>query len=201
MKCSNTLGVMIVRGDLAVECGWEILDNIQEIIDVCKVASVQVILAEITDEWQKVREAGLETSVETSRKNCYCTLNRRRKSLVRERDDCERETMVTRGEGEKPMVEKKIRPKTKSKTTNNPPLSKSYTITPKPKHGLHKHNKGQHKGLVYTDLSRTKAHQEKTVEEETIGHPARVLTPIDRETCVKVRMHHLPPESERRRYD
>ena len=34
---------------------------------------------------------------------------RRRKSLVRERDDCERETMVTRGEGEKPMVEKKIR--------------------------------------------------------------------------------------------
>ena len=45
MKCSNTLGVMIVRGDLAVERGWERLDNIQEIIAVCKVASVQVILA------------------------------------------------------------------------------------------------------------------------------------------------------------
>ncbi|KAF2585045.1 hypothetical protein F2Q70_00035106 [Brassica cretica] len=43
--CSNTLGVMIVRGDLAVERGWERLDNIQEIIAVCKVASVQVILA------------------------------------------------------------------------------------------------------------------------------------------------------------
>ena len=56
MKCSNTLGVMIVRGDLAVERGWEILDNIQEIIAVCKVASVQVILAEITDEWQKVKK-------------------------------------------------------------------------------------------------------------------------------------------------
>ena len=41
----------------------------------------------------------------------------------------------------------------------------------------------------------------KTVEEETIGHPGRVLTPIDRETRVKVRMHHLSPESERRRYD
>ncbi|KAL0691222.1 hypothetical protein Bca4012_090901 [Brassica carinata] len=41
----------------------------------------------------------------------------------------------------------------------------------------------------------------KTIEEETIGHPGRVLTPIDRETRVKVRMHHLSPESERRRYD
>ncbi|WZZ57526.1 hypothetical protein YC2023_057633 [Brassica napus] len=41
----------------------------------------------------------------------------------------------------------------------------------------------------------------KSVEKETIGHPARVLTPINRETRVKVKMHHLPPESERRRYD
>ena len=33
---------MIVRGDLAVECGWEKLANIQEeIIAVCKVTSVR----------------------------------------------------------------------------------------------------------------------------------------------------------------
>ena len=40
MKCSNTLGAMIVRGDLAVERGWERLANIQEIIAVCKVTKV-----------------------------------------------------------------------------------------------------------------------------------------------------------------
>ncbi|KAJ0230408.1 Plastidial pyruvate kinase 4 [Hirschfeldia incana] len=46
MKCLNPLGVMIARGDLAVECGWERLANIQEeILAICKVARVPVILA------------------------------------------------------------------------------------------------------------------------------------------------------------
>ncbi|CAH8295339.1 unnamed protein product [Eruca vesicaria subsp. sativa] len=46
MKCLNPLGVMIARGDLAVECGWERLANIQEeIMAICKVARVPVILA------------------------------------------------------------------------------------------------------------------------------------------------------------
>ncbi|CAH2064734.1 unnamed protein product [Thlaspi arvense] len=46
MKCSNPLGVMIARGDLAVECGWERLASIQEeIVAICKVARVPVVLA------------------------------------------------------------------------------------------------------------------------------------------------------------
>ncbi|KAG8390395.1 hypothetical protein BUALT_Bualt01G0078900 [Buddleja alternifolia] len=46
MKFSNPLGVMIARGDLAVECGWEKLADIQEeIISICSAAHVPVILA------------------------------------------------------------------------------------------------------------------------------------------------------------
>lgn len=46
MKSPNPLGVMIARGDLAVECGWEKLADIQdEIISICKAAHVPVILA------------------------------------------------------------------------------------------------------------------------------------------------------------
>lgn len=46
MKSPNPLGVMIARGDLAVECGWEELADIQdEIISICKAAHVPVILA------------------------------------------------------------------------------------------------------------------------------------------------------------
>lgn len=46
MKCGNPLGVMIARGDLAVECGWEKLGVIQEeIMCICSAAHVPVILA------------------------------------------------------------------------------------------------------------------------------------------------------------
>lgn len=46
MKSPNPLGVMIARGDLAVECGWEKLADIQkEIISICSAAHVPVILA------------------------------------------------------------------------------------------------------------------------------------------------------------
>ncbi|KAK6135350.1 hypothetical protein DH2020_030910 [Rehmannia glutinosa] len=46
MKSPNPLGVMIARGDLAVECGWEKLADIQEeIISICGAAHVPVILA------------------------------------------------------------------------------------------------------------------------------------------------------------
>ncbi|KAJ6376072.1 hypothetical protein OIU77_000944 [Salix suchowensis] len=44
MKSSNPLGVMIARGDLAVECGWEMLADIQEeIISLCGAAHIPVI--------------------------------------------------------------------------------------------------------------------------------------------------------------
>lgn len=46
MKSSNPLGVMIARGDLAVECGWERLADIQEeILSVCVAAHIPVIWA------------------------------------------------------------------------------------------------------------------------------------------------------------
>ncbi|KAF5743464.1 Pyruvate kinase family protein isoform 1 [Tripterygium wilfordii] len=46
MKFSNPLGVMIARGDLAVECGWERLADIQEeILYICSAAHIPVILA------------------------------------------------------------------------------------------------------------------------------------------------------------
>lgn len=46
MKSANPLGVMIARGDLAVECGWEKLADIQEeIMSICSAAHLPVILA------------------------------------------------------------------------------------------------------------------------------------------------------------
>ncbi|KAL8550766.1 hypothetical protein ACS0TY_000012 [Phlomoides rotata] len=46
MKSPNPLGVMIARGDLAVECGWEKLGVIQEeIMSICSAAHLPVILA------------------------------------------------------------------------------------------------------------------------------------------------------------
>lgn len=46
MKSSNPLGVMIARGDLAVECGWERLADMQEeILSICGAAHVPVIWA------------------------------------------------------------------------------------------------------------------------------------------------------------
>ncbi|XP_071705799.1 plastidial pyruvate kinase 4, chloroplastic [Rutidosis leptorrhynchoides] len=46
MKLPNPLGVMIARGDLAVECGWEMMGDIQEqILCICSAAHVPVIWA------------------------------------------------------------------------------------------------------------------------------------------------------------
>ncbi|XP_024025744.1 plastidial pyruvate kinase 4, chloroplastic isoform X2 [Morus notabilis] len=46
MKLPNPLGVMIARGDLAVECGWERIAAIQEVIlSICSAAHVPVIWA------------------------------------------------------------------------------------------------------------------------------------------------------------
>lgn len=46
MKLPNPLGVMIARGDLAVECGWERIADIQEVIlSICSAAHVPVIWA------------------------------------------------------------------------------------------------------------------------------------------------------------
>ncbi|XP_060212016.1 plastidial pyruvate kinase 4, chloroplastic isoform X1 [Lycium barbarum] len=46
MKMPNPLGIMIARGDLAVECGWENMAYIQkEIISVCTAGHVPVIWA------------------------------------------------------------------------------------------------------------------------------------------------------------
>ncbi|KAG2311404.1 hypothetical protein Bca4012_026000 [Brassica carinata] len=63
MKCLNPLGVMIARGDLAVECGWERLANIQEeILAICKVARVPVILA--TQVLESLVKSGVPTRAE-----------------------------------------------------------------------------------------------------------------------------------------
>ncbi|XP_020675564.1 plastidial pyruvate kinase 4, chloroplastic-like isoform X1 [Dendrobium catenatum] len=46
MQTSNPLGVMIARGDLMVECGWDQLGEIQEeILSICSAAHIPVIWA------------------------------------------------------------------------------------------------------------------------------------------------------------
>ncbi|CAN6916780.1 unnamed protein product [Brassica oleracea] len=63
MKCLNPLGVMIARGDLAVECGWERLANLQEeIMAICKVARMPVILA--TQVLESLVKSGVPTRAE-----------------------------------------------------------------------------------------------------------------------------------------
>ncbi|XP_044504588.1 plastidial pyruvate kinase 4, chloroplastic-like isoform X2 [Mangifera indica] len=63
MKSSNPLGVMIARGDLAVECGWERLADIQEeILSVCAAAHVPVIWA--TQVLESLVKSGVPTRAE-----------------------------------------------------------------------------------------------------------------------------------------
>ncbi|KAK4493403.1 hypothetical protein RD792_017696 [Penstemon davidsonii] len=63
MKSSNPLGVMIARGDLAVECGWEKLADIQEeIISICSAAHLPVILA--TQVLESLIKSGVPTRAE-----------------------------------------------------------------------------------------------------------------------------------------
>ncbi|XP_047967219.1 plastidial pyruvate kinase 4, chloroplastic-like isoform X2 [Salvia hispanica] len=63
MKSGNPLGVMIARGDLAVECGWEKLADIQEeIMSICSAAHLPVILA--TQVLESLAKTGVPTRAE-----------------------------------------------------------------------------------------------------------------------------------------
>ncbi|KAI3965987.1 hypothetical protein MKX01_010944 [Papaver californicum] len=63
MHLPNPLGVMIARGDLAVECGWENLADIQEeILSICGAAHVPVIWA--TQVLESLVKSGLPTRAE-----------------------------------------------------------------------------------------------------------------------------------------
>lgn len=59
-KSPNPVGVMIARGDLAVECGWERLADVQEeILSICNAAHIPVIWA------AQVLESLVKTGVPT----------------------------------------------------------------------------------------------------------------------------------------
>ncbi|MCO5608464.1 hypothetical protein L7F22_062674 [Adiantum nelumboides] len=63
MKSENPLGVMIARGDLAVECGWESMAGVQEeILCVCKAAHIPTIWA--TQVLEGLTKQGLPTRPE-----------------------------------------------------------------------------------------------------------------------------------------
>ncbi|XP_059629084.1 plastidial pyruvate kinase 4, chloroplastic-like [Cornus florida] len=63
MKSPNPLGVMIARGDLAVECGWERLADIQEeILSICCAAHIPVIWA--TQVLESLVKSGVPTRAE-----------------------------------------------------------------------------------------------------------------------------------------
>ncbi|XAR52234.1 Pyruvate kinase [Bertholletia excelsa] len=63
MKSPNPLGVMIARGDLAVECGWERLAAIQEeILSICNAAHLPVIWA--TQVLESLVKSGVPTRAE-----------------------------------------------------------------------------------------------------------------------------------------
>nr|AQP26305.1 pyruvate kinase [Diospyros kaki] len=63
MKLPNPLGVMIARGDLAVECGWERLADIQEeILSICSAAHLPVIWA--TQVLESLVKSGVPTRAE-----------------------------------------------------------------------------------------------------------------------------------------
>ncbi|OMO88443.1 Pyruvate kinase [Corchorus capsularis] len=63
MKSSNPLGVMIARGDLAVECGWERLADIQEeILSISSAAHIPVIWA--TQVLESLVKSGVPTRAE-----------------------------------------------------------------------------------------------------------------------------------------
>ncbi|XP_010503565.1 PREDICTED: plastidial pyruvate kinase 4, chloroplastic [Camelina sativa] len=85
MKCSNPLGVMIARGDLAVECGWERLASIQEeIIGICKAARVPVIMA--TQVLESLVKSGVPTRAEitdaANAKRASCVMLNKGKNVV-----------------------------------------------------------------------------------------------------------------------
>ncbi|KAL9672896.1 hypothetical protein QQ045_029149 [Rhodiola kirilowii] len=69
MKYPNPLGVMIARGDLAVECGWERLADMQdEIISICSAAHVPVIWA--TQVLESLLKSGVPSRAEITDVAC-----------------------------------------------------------------------------------------------------------------------------------
>ncbi|XP_008788492.2 plastidial pyruvate kinase 4, chloroplastic isoform X1 [Phoenix dactylifera] len=63
MQSPNPLGVMIARGDLAVECGWDQMAGIQEqILSICSAAHVPVIWA--TQVLESLTKSGIPTRAE-----------------------------------------------------------------------------------------------------------------------------------------
>ncbi|KAL4204371.1 hypothetical protein AMTRI_Chr01g131720 [Amborella trichopoda] len=63
MQSPNPLGVMIARGDLAVECGWEKLADMQEeILSICNAAHIPAIWA--TQVLETLVKSGLPTRAE-----------------------------------------------------------------------------------------------------------------------------------------
>ncbi|KAH9646472.1 Plastidial pyruvate kinase 4 [Citrus sinensis] len=85
MKSSNPLGVMIARGDLAVECGWERLADMQEeILSICGAAHVPVIWA--TQVLESLVKFGVPTRAEitdvASARRASCVMLNKGKHVV-----------------------------------------------------------------------------------------------------------------------
>ncbi|GFS32172.1 pyruvate kinase family protein [Actinidia rufa] len=69
MKSPNPLGVMIARGDLAVECGWERLADVQEeILSISNAAHIPVIWA--TQVLESLVKSGVPTRAEITDVAC-----------------------------------------------------------------------------------------------------------------------------------
>lgn len=85
MKLGNPIGVMIARGDLAVECGWDRLGDIQEeIVSICEAAHVPVIWA--TQVLESLVKTGVPTRAEitdvTSGKRASCIMLNKGKHVI-----------------------------------------------------------------------------------------------------------------------
>lgn len=85
MKSPNPLGVMIARGDLAVECGWEKMAEIQEqILSICSAAHVPVVWA--TQVLESLVKSGVPTRAEltdvASGRRASCIMLNKGKHIV-----------------------------------------------------------------------------------------------------------------------
>ncbi|KAM0939460.1 putative pyruvate kinase [Dioscorea sansibarensis] len=74
MQSSNPLGVMIARGDLMVECGWDKMAHIQEhILSLCNAAHIPVVWA--TQVLESLVKFGLPTRAEITDAACATRAN------------------------------------------------------------------------------------------------------------------------------
>ncbi|KAJ6830035.1 plastidial pyruvate kinase 4, chloroplastic-like [Iris pallida] len=85
MQSPNPLGIMIARGDLAVECGWEKMASIQEeILSVCNAAHVPTIWA--TQVLETLVKSGIPTRAEITDVACgmrsNCIMLNKGKNIV-----------------------------------------------------------------------------------------------------------------------